>query len=463
MKTWNELFIRHGWLITEAKENQFSLEGETAENIKYLTSSLEKARVDHFLISGHLFIYQAPISEEKWIDILDFERRGRTENIWEQADISQLDTYIAGIVRQLNSLGFETTSSCDGHSIRSAKAVVKKTKNIEQLITLVTAINDGSITLRESERCYTINFRCSLPQLLNYAEELSLIDCSTLNEDSEAIKKGHFNTLLEELLSINGESRNESKIRSFIRDYLTPFVDHITEDQYGNLLAEKTFRNGNGPTILLNAHLDTFEAFASERTIVKDGPIWSSSNGILGADDRAGIAILLTVAKFLPQTHFNGKVKFVFTVEEEIGLLGARNVNDYFLWGVDAALVVDRRGKGDIVTSCYGAFPFCDKAYSDFIEKVASDSGMPYWKATSGGSSDTKIWAEHNIQSVNLSAGYMNEHTDDETLDIEASYEVTKLVEAIFLKSNELRATLREINNMKRNINRSPLFRKLIT
>jgi hypothetical protein len=98
------------------------------------------------------------------------------------------------------------------------------------------------------------------------------------------------------------------------------------------LLAQKKYKTGNGPTILLNAHLDTAEELESGRKIVKHGPIWSSSSGILGADDRAGVAVLLEVAKWLETSDFNGTIKFAFTVEEECGLIGAKELEEYFLW-----------------------------------------------------------------------------------------------------------------------------------
>jgi tripeptide aminopeptidase len=120
-------------------------------------------------------------------------------------------------------------------------------------------------------------------------------------------------------------------------------------------------------------------------------------------------------------------------------------VDDYFLWGTDAAIVVDRRGKGDIVTSCGGYLPFCDKAYGRFIEEVAKVNGLDEWTCTQGGSSDTRIWAEHGIQSVNLSVGYNYEHTDAESLDIHACYETVQLIQGIFEKGPQLRQVLNKI------------------
>ncbi|MCE7792203.1 hypothetical protein K8O68_07160 [Salipaludibacillus sp. CUR1] len=72
-------------------------------------------------------------------------------------------------------------------------------------------------------------------------------------------------------------------------------------------------------------------------------------------------------------------------------------------------------------------------------------SGFEGWQTVSGGSSDTRIWVEQGIQSVNLSAGYENEHTDDEVLDVDATYQTLKLVEAVFAQSKDLRRTLNKI------------------
>lgn len=63
------------------------------------------------------------------------------------------------------------------------------------------------------------------------------------------------------------------------------------------------------------------------------------------------------------------------TVEEEIGLNGSRNVDEYFLWDVDAAFVCDRRGTNDIVVS-FGDECFCDEAFGKFIEQIAKENEL---------------------------------------------------------------------------------------
>ncbi|WP_239984613.1 M20/M25/M40 family metallo-hydrolase [Lentibacillus sediminis] len=398
----------------------------------------------------NLVLAEEPIGEKEWIQCLKFPNRGRVEGLWfepgqEEPKIEELDTYISGVVRQLNRLGFHTTGSCDGHERRVPHVLVTKERDINQMAELLFALGMKRVYHREQRDYFHVSLHLKRNELLDLAEKMSVIEENWLELGIEYIKEQMFYISLEQLLSIPGESGNESQVREFVKDKLHPFVDFISTDRHGNILAEKTYKSGSDPTILLNAHLDTAFEIESDRKIIKADTIWSSNKGILGADDRAGVAVLLNVAEYLVNSNFSGKVKYIFTVEEESGLVGARNMDEYFLWGTGAAIVVDRRGKGDIVTSCGGSIPFCDGAYGEFFEEVAAGEGLTGWNCTNGGSSDTRIWAEHGIQSVNLSVGYMNEHTDEESLDIEAAYETVELIKGVFNNVKGLRRVMREI------------------
>ncbi|WP_174732172.1 M20/M25/M40 family metallo-hydrolase [Mesobacillus harenae] len=455
MKNWNQLFIRHGWKLAEKKENFFDIKGETEENISFLLECLEKSRVQYKLNGGMLSLPALAISEEDWLEAVSFQYRGRGEGLWfrpgvEEPKLRELDVYISGIVRQLNRLGFYTAGSCDGHGNRTAHVMITLHRTMEELSELLHALGLKRVHVREQRNSFHLSLPLQQTELLDLAEKLSLIEESWIGQGYDFIKEKIFYVLLENLLAIPGVSGREERVREFVKERLAPFVDFITVDRAGNLLAEKTYRTGNGPVILLNAHLDTVFEIESGREILKDGRVWYSSKGILGADDRAGIAILLHIAEQLHlSSTFSGKVKFIFTVEEECGLVGASQVDEYFLWGTDAAIVVDRSGKGDIVTSCGGYIPFCDASYGTFFEEAAAEEELKGWAATIGGSSDTRIWAEHGIQSVNLSAGYGKEHTNQEFLDVSACYETAKLIEGVFKRSSELRTILREIKRKR--------------
>lgn len=447
MKNWSALFIRQGFIVREVEDNFFDCKQESEGNIEFLLKSLSEGNVTFHYTSPFLTIESDVLPEKQWLELVDFQGRGRGEGLWfrgglEEPKLYELDTFISGVIRQLNRLGLYTNGCCDGHDRRPASILFLKEENAAIAANLMMAAGLKHVRTHGKNMRLLINNR---EQLLDVAEVLNLIKKEWLSEDLELIQKQFFYSTLEKLLSIDGKSGKEQNIRQFVLEQLIGYVDHVTVDESGNILAQKTYRSGNGPTILLNAHLDTVESFPAGRIIEKDGTIWSSSNGILGADDRAGVAVVLEMAKRLQASSFNGKVKFIFTVEEEIGLVGARSLNYYFLWDVDAAIVVDRRGTGDIVVSCGSYIPFCHESYGKYFEMVAKEQGLNGWKTTAGGSSDTRIWAENGIQSVNLSVGYMNEHTDDETLDVEACYNTLKLLTGVFHQERELQRVLRGI------------------
>ncbi|MFE4525379.1 M20/M25/M40 family metallo-hydrolase [Cytobacillus firmus] len=452
MKSWNTLFIRQGFAVREYAENEFDLFHETEENIEFLMECLQKAGANftrqHFLLT----IHSEPVTENEWLAAADFPHRGCGEGLWfdaekEEPKIKELDLYISGLVRQLNRLKLFTMGSCNGNGIRYASIHFRPGVSMDKAAKLFSIISDKKVRVRNQH----LILPHSREELLELAEKASNIDGAILELETEEIEKQLFFDQLEELLNINGESGNEGKIRKHAEKILAPLVDHLTYDSKGNILAQKRYRGGNGPTILLNAHLDTVVPIDPGRIILKENNIWTSSSGILGADDRAGVAVLLQMARNLEKSRFRGTVKFILTVEEEIGLAGAQHVDEYFLWDVDAAIVLDRRGTGDIVVSCGRYIPFCDERYGQFFEDSAVNAGLTNWKCTNGGSSDTRIWASHGIQSVNLSVGYFNEHSSDEKLDVECCYNTVKLVEAVFERSRELRRALAGMGRDKLN------------
>jgi tripeptide aminopeptidase len=92
----------------------------------------------------------------------------------------------------------------------------------------------------------------------------------------------------------------------------------------GNLLARIP---GAGPaSVLLCAHLDTVPAVAPIEPVQVDG-YWENANeGILGADNKSAVAILLELARRLTSAQDPPPVgvELLFTVCEEVSLRGSR-------------------------------------------------------------------------------------------------------------------------------------------
>ena len=84
---------------------------------------------------------------------------------------------------------------------------------------------------------------------------------------------------------------------------------------------------GSGPeSLLLCAHLDTVPPTAPLEPVLVDDGWENASDGILGADNKAAVAVLLELARRLTQRGAPAEagLELLFTVSEENGLHGAK-------------------------------------------------------------------------------------------------------------------------------------------
>jgi tripeptide aminopeptidase len=90
----------------------------------------------------------------------------------------------------------------------------------------------------------------------------------------------------------------------------------------GNLLAR--IPGPNQRSLLLCAHLDTVVPQAPIEPVVNDGRWENAQPGILGADNKAAVAVILEVARQLVERGAPVGVELLFTVCEENALRGAK-------------------------------------------------------------------------------------------------------------------------------------------
>jgi len=78
------------------------------------------------------------------------------------------------------------------------------------------------------------------------------------------------------------------------------------------------------PVVLLCAHLDTVPLLAPVEPVLIDG-VWENANeGILGADNKAALAVILSLARHICHEGAPVDIELLFTVCEETALAGAR-------------------------------------------------------------------------------------------------------------------------------------------
>lgn len=96
--------------------------------------------------------------------------------------------------------------------------------------------------------------------------------------------------------------------------------------------------------IMLCAHMDTVTPCKNIEPIIEDGIIKSKGNTILSADDKAGIVAILEGIRYVKENNISyGDIEVVFTIGEEIGLLGSKNL-DYSKIKSKNAIILDSGG-----------------------------------------------------------------------------------------------------------------------
>lgn len=164
------------------------------------------------------------------------------------------------------------------------------------------------------------------------------------------------------LVKIDSVSKNEADISNEIRKILESWGAEIFTDSagdkvggnIGNLVA-KFKGNTPAPPLLLNAHLDTVEPGKGINPILKNGVFTSDGTTILGADDKSAIAIILETIQVIRENNLpHSPIELVFTVCEEIGLAGAKNL-DYNMITATYGYALDATDTEGIVTRAPGA------------------------------------------------------------------------------------------------------------
>lgn len=137
-----------------------------------------------------------------------------------------------------------------------------------------------------------------------------------------------------DLIHIDGIPRNEKHVRDFLCNYMKDFVLTIHEDtaydavngNAGNLIMKVRGNERSAPPVILSAHMDTIKSTKNVQPIVAEGKIVSDGSTILGADNRQGLAIICEVVRSLQENNERyGDIEIVFSICEEIGLLGIKH------------------------------------------------------------------------------------------------------------------------------------------
>jgi hypothetical protein len=190
-------------------------------------------------------------------------------------------------------------------------------------------------------------------------------------------------------------------------------IDGLQSDEFGNLLVKI-----GESDVMFTSHLDTATSANVEVKHVFDGDIIKTDGTtILGADDKAGVTIMIHMIKNqIPGLYY-------FFLGEEVGCIGSKKVagvqKDKKIEGINKVISFDRRSTNSVIT--YQSSQRCasdafGKALSNEFNKA--DETFKYEIDEGGVLTDSYQFIKIYPECTNISVGYQSEHTFSETQNI---------------------------------------------
>lgn len=206
----------------------------------------------------------------------------------------------------------------------------------------------------------------------------------------------------------------------------------ISADEFGNYFIQI----GENPNTMFTCHLDT--ASSAKQKVnhkIDDRFIYTDGNSILGADDKAGVVILLSMIES------NIKGLYYFFIGEERGCVGSRKLSDKHrsnpIDSINKVVSFDRRGYDSVIThqlsgrGCSDEFAKELSVQLNTISEKLLDKSFTYKPDPTGIYTDSAQFTEIYAECTNISVGYRNEHTTQENQDIIFLEELSKVVQVI--------------------------------
>lgn len=163
-----------------------------------------------------------------------------------------------------------------------------------------------------------------------------------------------------ELVRMDSISREERNLADFLIEKLENLGLEVIVDQAGekvgansgNIIAKLNGNTKVATPIMFAAHMDTVVPGKNINPLREGEKIISTGETILGADDKAGIAAILEALHLIRENNIlYGDIEILFTICEEVGLCGAKNL-DVSQLKAQIGFILDAGGQvGQIIIS----------------------------------------------------------------------------------------------------------------
>lgn len=229
-------------------------------------------------------------------------------------------------------------------------------------------------------------------------------------------KKAIINVVLTKALSLKRPHRSQTN--TLFTEWLANCLpEHLQNkaslDKVGNLHVDARI-NANNRTLFV-AHVDTVHREEGHNKIRKTKTHWHADGAPLGADDGAGVAMLMHL--------IHGRVAgyYIFTQGEECGGIGAKHLAEHhkdLLAQFDRAIAFDRRGVDSVITH-QGWSRCCSDTFAQALaDDLNVDERLMYLPDDTGVYTDTAEFVDIIPECTNISVGYALEHSVNESLDM---------------------------------------------
>jgi len=257
-------------------------------------------------------------------------------------------------------------------------------------------------------------FKAPVNKTLTYKEQK--IADATLILPSAKDTSGIRTNILYQILSMKrpaGSAMEEEMIKKYI-DVHKPIID-----KFGNRCIQIPLSTGETAKTMFSCHTDTVHRDDGYQKLYLDTTleeVFVDDSGCLGADDGTGIYIMLMMIKHkVPGTY-------LFHRSEEVGCRGSKYIlekNVKWLKQFDACIAFDRKGKDEVIIAQAPGIIASDK-YGDALAEALTDkkAGTKFSTSKLGSITDSGQYYECIPECINLSVGYMRQHTPSETQSI---------------------------------------------
>ncbi|MFL5162385.1 MAG: M20/M25/M40 family metallo-hydrolase, partial [Microvirga sp.] len=188
-----------------------------------------------------------------------------------------------------------------------------------------------------------------------------------MNSSATSIDVAAAEDHLMRFLSVEGVTGQEAAIAAAVSDALQKAgvpasairFDEVNKripvpTETGNLIVDLPGTRP-GPRLLFSTHLDTVPLCAGAKPRREGDRIVSDGTTALGGDNRTGCAILVVLAETLLKHNLpHPPITLLFTVREESGLHGARELDPADLGGAVMCINVDGQDPNDLIVGAVG-------------------------------------------------------------------------------------------------------------